>query len=63
MEKNTLWVTKHRNSGNVTLDLHGWEVIKSLGAVDFETARKEAYLMLWSGKYKELRHIKGRVVS
>lgn len=59
----TLWVTKHRESGRVTLDLHGWEVIKDLGVVDFEDARRSAYEVLWSGKFKDLRHIKGRVVS
>ena len=63
MIKDTLWVTKHRESGRVTLDLHGWEVIRDLGVVGFEDARRSAYEVLWSGEFKDLRHIKGRVVS
>jgi hypothetical protein len=61
--KDTLWVTKHMETGHTTLDLHGEEVIKDLGVISFEEARKEAYELLWSGKYKDLRHIKGRVVQ
>lgn len=61
--KDTLWVTLHRDSGRVTLDLHGWEVIKDLGVIAFEDARQSAYEVLWSKKHKKLRHIKGRVVS